>query len=97
MKIYMVQGSAGEYEDYRTWLVKAFVSEKSAQDYSQKCAAEFRRIETEAKEKGTFFYDWEYEKYNISPNIYDPKMDMGYSGAQYDVVECELIEEINNG
>jgi hypothetical protein len=32
-KIYLVEGHSGEYEEFRTWIVKAFYTKKKANEY----------------------------------------------------------------
>jgi hypothetical protein len=35
--IYLVVGSTGEYDDYRTWTVKAFKNKEKAEEFKKAC------------------------------------------------------------
>lgn len=35
--IYVVTGSSGEYEDYRTWNVFGFTTQSEAEEYAKRC------------------------------------------------------------
>ena len=43
-KIFIVEGSTGEYSDHSEWLVKAFRDENMAKEFTELCAAEYRRV-----------------------------------------------------
>jgi hypothetical protein len=43
-KVFIVEGSTGEYSDHCEWLVKAFLSENCAREFTELCAAEHRRV-----------------------------------------------------
>ena len=94
-KIYIVQGSRGEYSDHVEWLVKSFFSRAKARDMVQKCGAEHRRILVEWKAAaGNEYLDWHNLKaYDIKPHAYDDQWETDYSGTNYNVIECELEEE----
>ena len=78
MKIYTVEGSTGEYEDRRTWSVKAFKSKKKADElcYKLNKAADKRgdnkKIQEYLKEAG------------------DPYASVDYGGTNYYVYDLEL-------
>lgn len=83
MKIYVVEGSTGEYSDHREWLVKAFVNEECAQDFVERVGREYRRLEQEC----------EGDRWNIGDNSLDPYMQTDYTGTNYRYFEVELDEE----
>ena len=84
MKIYIVQGITGEYEDYYEWVLCAYADEETAKDHA-------KRAETRAKESLK-----EYDTWNLVPygsNEHDPLMHIDYTGIYYITYSCELIEE----
>lgn len=84
MQIYLIVGESGEYSDTTNWYVKAFIDKRKAQRWLKNC-------EKDAKK-------WEEDRKNdyISPehgwSKYDPEMYMSYTGAQYNIVEVDLIQ-----
>jgi hypothetical protein len=80
MKIYIVQGSTGEYSDHIEWIVCAYKDEKKAQEHVVKASEAARQ------------YKIEYHKSRITPetNPYDPQFQMDYTGTNYTVIETEL-------
>lgn len=56
MKCYIVQGNSGEYDDYREWIVGAFLSEAKA----NRIAAEYTSNPEELDECSSRSYSNEY-------------------------------------
>jgi len=82
LKIYVVQGSTGEYSDHREWLVCAFTREKSAQAFVEVVSARARELQMQ------------YGKYWGIPdgsNEYDPSMEIDYTGVNYHI-ESVILE-----
>ncbi|OQB10405.1 MAG: hypothetical protein BWY21_00326 [Parcubacteria group bacterium ADurb.Bin216] len=85
MKIYVVQGSTGEYSDHREWILKAFTKEQKAKDFVVACTQEYQRIKSSYEDK----YDWPKEK---DPHKLDPAFEWDYTGTNYTYFETELEE-----
>lgn len=79
MKIFVVRGTTGEYSDRTEWPVKAFLSEKAAQELV--IAATQRANEV--------FTDRSYDR-DIDKNQFDPDMRMDYTGTSYMIETVEL-------
>lgn len=88
MKIYVVQGSTGEYSDNREWLVKAFVNEKRAADLVQKASERAREVFAMRDDNDWYTYP-RPERFN---NEHDPNMQVDYTGTNYGILEVELDE-----
>ena len=80
--IYVVFGTTGEYSDRRDWPVKAFVNEAKA----QQLVLDATRIAKEMEAKEWRSYD------SKEKNIFDPNMDMDYTGTGYYHFPVELEE-----
>lgn len=95
MKIYIVQGSTGEYSDHEEWLVKAFTTDIAARQFAEKCGEEYRRICIEFKNitGENTPYPGDIIHHKISPNAHDPNMHCDYTGVNYRVFECELEDK----
>jgi hypothetical protein len=78
MKIYIVEGSTGEYSDRQDWIVCAYQSKEKAEEHADK--AEHRAKEMLPKRYSNF----------EGQNEFDPHMRMDYTGTEYYVIETEL-------
>jgi hypothetical protein len=83
-KIYVVQGSTGEYSDHCEWLVAAFYSEQKAADLV--VAATRRANELYAQHKDN---TWGIPD---GANEHDPMMETDYTGTRY----CHFGIEIHD-
>lgn len=81
-KVYVVEGSTGEYSDQRSWLVAAFEDENAAKDFVNKCQ---HYAPTEQSLQGLTYEDRE----NIT-NPHDPHMSISYTGTWYNYHEIPL-------
>jgi hypothetical protein len=88
--VYVVMGSAGEYSDHNEWPVRAFLSEQRAADLVVKASARAREVFA-IHDCDEFYSHREDEKFQ---NKYDPDMELSYTGANYNVMEAELDEEV---
>jgi len=81
MKIWIVEGTTGEYSDRDDWVVCAYTSQEKAENHASKA---MRRAKEIQKDRLT--------RYSApkSSNEFDPKMRMDYTGTEYYVIECEL-------
>lgn len=80
MKIYLVQGTTGEYSDRTDWVVCAYRSKQKAEDHASK--AMHRAMEL-------FKSGW--RSYNSEEvNEFDPGMRIDYTGTEYTTFEVEL-------
>jgi hypothetical protein len=86
-KIYIVEGSTGEYSDHREWLVAAYYSEQNAQAHVLRATQRANELYVEHKDA----------YYNIpsGANQHDPQMSSDYTGTRYNYYETELLDEPN--
>lgn len=80
-KIYIVEGSTGEYSDHTEWIVCAYEKENDAQTHVVDASAMARELIAE--------YETPYDIPN-GANPFDPKMRVDYTGVNYCVIETEL-------
>jgi len=89
MKIYIVFGECGEYEDFTSWVVRAFKSKKKAEEFILKAKKEINVLYEKTKHMTN------------SPNIFskprprtecDPAPHFDYTGTGYRYEETELDE-----
>ena len=100
-KIYVLQGSTGEYSDRTDWIVRAY---KNKMDADESCltanqeAADYKTARdnfemSEAYERMPMVkVDEYYEDLVIELLSVDKEMRMDYTGTSYWVVECDLYE-----
>ncbi len=86
MKIYIVQGTCGTYEDRITWCVKAFYTQQEAEDYRNNCQATAETLYKEVEEQNLTI--WQIDP---STNPYDPSMLTDYTGTSYFIITTELV------
>jgi len=98
--IYIVMGSAGEYDDAREWAVIAYQNEAMAQQHMIAAQQEAQRINRELRELTGAYEVWEEERRKkaalLESNIYDPTMQDGYPSASYFICEVELATALPN-
>ena len=92
MKIWIVQGSTGAYDDSRDWIAKAFVSEERAASLQAK-------LDDILKEKQLHYDNMRRNMgrrndYHVPDEllILDPNADVDYTGASYNMY-CIEVEE----
>ena len=91
--VYIVEGSSGMYDEFSTWLVRAFASEKKAKTFAAACVAEATRISdarTAAQDNLSDDVDadvWDAWQ-AIPPNRHDPDNSNGYE--QYIVLSLPV-------
>jgi hypothetical protein len=81
MKIYIVEGTTGDYSDRTDWVVCAFRSKKKAEDLAHKAMRRAKEIQISRPSR----YDAPKGE-----NEFDAKMQMDYTGTEYYIVECDL-------
>jgi hypothetical protein len=81
MKIYIVEGTTGEYSDRQDWTVCAYRSEKKAEDHVRNAMLRAKEIEKSRE-----------DQYHVAAGVneFDPDMRMDYTGTEHYTVECEL-------
>lgn len=85
MKVYIVTGSTGSYEDYRHWNVIGYVEEEKAMlhvAHAQKFMIDNGRVYGKSC----------WEPFN-KINPYDPFMIVDHNGVFYDYFEIEVLEQ----
>lgn len=88
--LYVVQGSSGEYSDFRTWPVRAFLDETEAATFVLKATA--RAAEIRQAFIGSVDYSWA-ERVALREsmvNEFDPPADMDYDAVTYEIVHVPL-------
>ena len=88
MKIYVVFGHCGEYSDHTRWAVRAYSTEKRAQDECVDLINKAKALTTpKVSEDGCCMDYYDGEK----PD-WDPDFRTDYTGTEYGYEEVELIE-----
>lgn len=82
-KIFVVEGTTGEYSDRSEWPVMAYVDEEKAKEHVVN--AERRAKELEATRRDYF------DNVEKGANEFDPEMIMDYTGTSYYYYDVELI------
>jgi len=88
MKIWIVEGSTGEYSDHREWPVKAYTTEVAAREMVELCSAEYRRVKIRRNELG-LMNTWD-DMPKDCVHKYDPSFDEDYTGTLYRAYPIEL-------
>jgi hypothetical protein len=83
VKVYVVMGATGEYSDHRTWTVCAYQDKKRAEEH-----ADLAKIEAHKIQKQDDYWACG------GKNIYDPKMQMQYTGTDYYTIDVDLLDAI---
>lgn len=97
MRIYVVQGSCGEYSNHEEWLVCAFKEEQKAKDFVIQLTQEAQAL---VSRYGNSHYSWLYgddpdplkfrdeSEKELPPN--DPHFNFDSSGFNYTYLETDL-------
>ena len=94
MKIYVIQGSTGEYSDHMEWPVCAFKDEQKAKDFIVQLTQEanaFMAQFSDSYEWYDWFYEFESRRFGPPPN--DPKFRCDSSRFNYAYFETELRDD----
>lgn len=95
MRIYIVYGSCGEYDDRRDWPVVAYKQQSQAEEHRQKAQAwydtTFAKLCSESEN-----IDIEYEINNMDKPFDQGSYMRTYAGVFYYVAEVELLDEVPN-
>ena len=87
MKIYLVYGGVGAWDDRAEWNVKAFTDFDKAEEYSHKASLRARELVDSRPETFPEKNEW------YKQNEYDSNMQVvGDEAPIYDVQELELVE-----
>ena len=81
MKIYLVQGTTGEYSDRKDWTVCAYRSKEKAYDHASKAMRRAMKLH---------YMGWKSYDNNGEVNEFDSKMQIDYTGTEYTTEEVEL-------
>ena len=91
MKIYVVEGSCGEYSDHREWPVHAYANELLAQAKVQELTEWANEIRIKFKDKSWDWSDYVNELSDEARNhLPDPNFNWDYSGFNYYYYLIEL-------
>lgn len=91
MKIWIVEGSTGEYSDHTEWPVCTFKTEELAKEMVELCSAEYRRTKIRREELGLDMWD---ELPADCVHKYDPRFTEDYTGTLWKCYPVELREAI---
>jgi hypothetical protein len=83
IQVYIVMGTTGQYSDRTQWTVGAYQDKTRADMHADLAMTEACRI---AKERPSRYHSTD------QVNIYDSKMSMSYTGADYYVLSVDLLE-----
>lgn len=95
-RIYLVEGSSGEWGDFRSWPVRAFTRKDAATEYAEKARAEALRVCEAYYERERRYYNDESGKVaepKEPRNKYDSRMVHDDTGVAYTVIPVTFINE----
>lgn len=92
MKIFIVEGSTGEYSDHDEWPVAAYKDEELAKEHVRLADEEYR-----VWLGGRDPYSLGYLERQEVVNSYDPEMRMDYTGLSYSYYTVELRDALPEG
>jgi hypothetical protein len=87
MKVFIVEGACGEYDDYVEWPVAAYLVEELAKAHVKGAEEGFLNLK-----KIYGFYDIP----NDVKNPYDPSMNVSYTGPKYYYYALEISDALPN-
>lgn len=93
MKVWIVEGSTGEYEDRQQWIVKAFASEEQAEALQARLNQ--ARLNNILKENQLHYYNvTERDDYRIPNELLDldQNAEVDYTGASYSLYSIDVEE-----
>lgn len=100
MKIYFIQGTTGEYDSYRDWIVRAYKNFETALK-DVELLNNFlinRGVHTSQYDRSNFnILDYEKTQSKINESLVellflDRKAELDYSGAEYQVLQVDYEE-----
>jgi hypothetical protein len=100
--LYLVVGKTGEYEDRVLWYVAAYTDKSKAEIHARNAMARARELDHWACPhcgEGWSHHDpeWGISDCAYPINEYDPDMSLSYTGADYEVAEVLLLDEVPLG
>lgn len=86
MKVWIVEGATGEYEDSFNWIAKAFVSEERAKAFQAKL--------DDILKENQLHYENIAGNQDVPDELskLDPNVDVDYTGSRYVVYSIEVEE-----
>ena len=87
MKVYIVEGTCGEYADVQQWLVSAHKNVESAEAKIDLLTAKLEEFGLDRS-----LYGQEYSDAYLKMRDFDPLFCTDYTGTIYDYYEMELEE-----
>lgn len=89
-KIWIVQGSTGEYSDHREWMVCAYRDEAKAEQHARAAKEWYQK---NGCDKWDFQKRWEAKEKGLH-NPFDPNMDIDYTGTDWTIFEVNLLDRL---
>lgn len=87
MKVWIVEGSTGEYEDRCEWIVKGFVSKEHAMSLRTKLESVLKEEELHRENMGLNYDDIPDKLLQL-----DPDASVDYTGASYSLYSIDVEE-----
>lgn len=82
-KIWIVQGTTGEYSDRNQWPVCAMYSESAAKEYAELLCTMARATVNDVVRTKTEQWDWDETEAGKLLKTEDPEVSMDYNGTTY--------------
>lgn len=82
-KVYVVEGTTGEYEDRNDWFVKAFLNEEKASGFARACNEAYAYL-VSTRPEGSLRWDDE-RKHPLDPYFMED-----YTGTSYTYLTIDL-------
>lgn len=92
-KIYIVEGSTGEWSDHREWPVVAYKIKDLAEAHV--VLATRRSNELYALHQKDCSWDDDDDPHRVKNNEYDPNMQYDYNGTHYRIYEVDVYEKLH--
>jgi hypothetical protein len=89
--IYIVQGRTGEYEDFVTWLVRGFATERAAYAYQRKLTKALEAAQLVAGWSPRSDHAGVYDKVEAAMSKLDPDFRIDYTDTVYEVLELDFV------
>jgi hypothetical protein len=92
MKVFVIEGTTGEYSDRSTWPVRAYMNEETAK--AEVLGLDMRAREVEQGKFGDR-EDWRWDEIKgaeVRKYMGDPEFAMDYNGTHYSYYEVDVVD-----
>lgn len=92
-KVYIIQGSCGEYDDHTTWIYRAFTDKSKAQIRMNELNAKLKLMNMSSdNDNPSYDYSKELKINQQIMNVIDEYFCYDYTGSSYSLIEVDLEE-----